>query len=761
MASLLAWWAQAGPLGHSRLGAGWLGAGRRGTAVLDTPRPAAVADTSARYKPSRRPRLRQKDRPGSPFGPGARRSPLTLPLPPSVKLGVVVDDSLKNFNVEEKIGKDIDFRDPSVVSFKEYEAYQRREAIREYYRQKMRGGVAGAPAKPGTPQANRLIPKIYLGPVADRIFGGSYVDIRPAGSVTIKAGWRQNFNENPALTLRQQSVGDFLFEQNMNINLTGQIGTKLKLVFNYDTKASFDFENQMKFDFGGKDTDIIKKLDLGNVSLPLTNSLVQGGQNLFGIKTELQFGRLGVTAVAATVRGTADEVRVQNGAQGRQYEIKASQYERDRHFFLSHFFRERYDQALRNLPTVQSGVSITRLEVYVTNDNRTTDNLRNVVALMDLAEPLRYYRPGFAPLPSTNPPTARTPARNGANRQYAALLGGGATARDNATVDTYLQGGNGGAFPPLSKNLDFERVRARKLDAREYSFNAQLGYVSLNTALLPDQVLAVSYEYFFNGQTYKVGETVEDYTTVGQDQVIFLKLLKATNPGVGTLPDPRPDPLAPTAAPATRNTPTWDLMMKNIYPLNASQLQRDNFQLQIIYKDDATGVDLISLKEGAKIQNQPLIQVLGLDRVNPNNDRNPDGNFDYFPGITIDPELGKIIFPNVQPFGNFLRAQFDTTGTDAGAERERIKKYVYQSLYNQTQSDAQQQQERDKFFLRGRFQGGASSDEISLPGIGIAQGSVRVRSGSTLLTEGTDYQVFYDQAKVKILNPAYLNSANE
>ena len=748
MASLLAWWAPAAPLASARLSRAWLRAQR--TLALDTPR----TDTLGPYQASRRPRVRLRDRPGSPLGQQRRESPLILPLPKSVKLNVAVDDSLTQFDVQEKVGPDVDYRDPSVVSYKEYEAFQRRQAIGDYYRQKAKGGITGAPAAPGSPQAQRLIPKIYLGPIANRIFGGSYVDIRPAGAVTLKFGGRHNRNENPALTLRQQSVGDFLFEQNINVNLTGQIGTRLKLVFNYDTKASFDFDNQMKFDFAGDENDIVRKVDLGNVSLPLGNSLVQGGQNLFGIKTQLQFGRLGVTAVAATVRGTADEIRIQNGAQSRQYELKASQYERDRHFFLSQFFREKYDQALRNLPTIQSdGVTITRLEVYVTNDNRTTESLRNVVTLMDLAEPLRVYQQQRF-LPGGTRATPRTPADNGANRAFG-LLTASPTTRDNLGVDSYLQN-----TLQLTKNVDFERVRARKLDNREFTFNAQLGYLSLNTPLLPDQVLGVSYTYLYNGKTYKVGETSDGYGSLPADQVVFLKMLRASNPGVGVLPSPgRPDPLNPGVS--TRNTPTWDLMMKNIYPLNASQLSRDNFQLQIVYKDDATGVDLVSLKEGDRLANRPLIEVLNLDHVNPNNDRNPDGNFDFFPGVTIDPELGKIIFPNVQPFGNYLRSQFDTTGVNGPAERLLAQKYVYSELYSQTQSDAQQRQEKDKFFLRGRFQGGGSSDEINLPGIGIAQGSVRVRSGSTLLTEGTDYQVFYDQAKVKILNPAYLNSANE
>ncbi len=751
VASLLAWWAQASPLARRPARAWPLAAGPGRAGAADARR-RAPADTA--YRPSRRPRVAPRDRPGSPFGPQRRRSPLVLPLPPNVKLQVDVDDSLQHFDVQEKVGPDIDYRDPSRLTRKEYEQFRQREAIRNYYRERARGGVAGPPTTAGTPQAQRLIPKIDLGPVGDRIFGGRYVDIRPAGAVTIKAGAKFNSNENPALTLRQQHTGDFIFDQSMNVNLTGQVGTKLKLAFNYDTKASFDFDNQIKFDYAGQETDILRKLDLGNVSLPLGNSLVQGGQNLFGAKAQLQFGRLGVTAVAATVRGTADEVRVQNGAQSRQFELKASQYEKDKHFFLSQFFRERYDVALRNLPTVQSGVQITQLEVYVTNDNRTTASLRNVVALMDVAEPLRVYQQQFA-----RPGASRlTPADNNkGNREYAALVAAGAQSRNDLTVDSYL-GGLG-----LAKNLDYERVRARKLDPSEYTFNAELGYLSLNTALLPDQVLGVGYSYIFNGQTYKVGEISQDYTGVAPDAVVFLKLLRASNPGVGVLPAPRPDPLVPPG-PSTRNSPTWDLMMKNIYSLNTTQLNRDNFQFQLIYKDDVTGVDLISLKEGAKIQNVPLIQVLGLDRVNPNNDRNPDGNFDFFPGVTVNPELGKIIFPSVQPFGDYLRAKFDTTGTTPGAnpaaERTLLQKYVYSELYNQTQSDAQQRQEKDKFFLRGRYQG-ASTDEISLPGIGVAQGSVRVFSGSTLLTEGTDYQVFYDQAKVKILNPSYLAAANE
>ncbi|MCC3159945.1 cell surface protein SprA [Hymenobacter sp. 15J16-1T3B] len=745
-ASLLTWWSQAEPTGgrsfaFSQLWS-WMQASRLHAPLLvappDTTRP--VPGDTVRYRTSRRPRVAPADRSGNFLTERQRRSPLILPLPANVKPQVTLGDSLDYVDVEENVGQDIDYRDPARLSYSEFQKLQEQQAIRNYFRNKAEGGVAGGPGNETA--AKRLIPKIYLAPTLGRIFGGEFIDIRPNGSATIALGWRQNFNDNPSLTLRQRRNGDFNFQQNFNLNLSGQIGDKLKILFNYDTRAAFDFENQIKADFTGYDTDIIRKVEMGNVSLPLNNTLVQGGQNLFGVKTQMQFGRLSVTSVAAQLRGTADEVTVQNGAQSRNFEIKASQYEANRHFFLSQFFRDRYDAVLRNLPTVQSGVEIRRLEVYVTNDNRTTETLRNVVALQDVGEPLRTYRGRFL-----RPGRQSQPAYNDVNNLFDAVTTGAGATRDAQGIDGFLQN-----TLQLEKTVDYERVRARKLDPREYTFNPQLGYVSLNTPLLPEQVLAVSYEYFFNGKTYKVGELQDDYSNVPDDGSVFLKLLRATNPGVGratATENPQNDRLQ------TNNLPVFDLMMKNIYALNASQLSRDQFRLDVIYKDDATGVDIISLKEGERVVNRPLTQVLNLDNVNPNNDRPSDGNFDFLPGLTIDPELGKIIFPVVEPFGSYLRGQFNAT-----TEAALIQKYVFPELYVQVQSDAQQRQEKDKFYLKGRYSATAT-DEITLPGIRIPEGSVRVYSGATLLTEGQDYQVFYDQAKVKILNASYLNSANE
>ncbi|WP_242693143.1 cell surface protein SprA [Sabulibacter ruber] len=665
------------------------------------------------YIPSRRPKLIFDDRRGDPFSNRTTLSPLILPLPKNVELQVVPDDSLKRFEITEQIGG-YDYRDPSTMTFEEYSRYQQQKAIRDYWRTKSAALDEQNPAAP----SRRLVPTIDVGGrTFDRLFGGNTIDIRPNGLATLKFGALFNKNENPAIPLRQQSIGDFEFDQSIALNIDGRIGEKMRITANWDTKANFDFENNLKLEYTGYPEEIIQKIEAGNVSLPLNNSLISGGQNLFGLKAQLQLGKLSVTAIAANQRGSIDAVDIQNGAQNRRFEIRADEYDRDRHFFLAQFFRNRYDQALRNLPLVNSGIVIRRLEVYITNDNRSTQNLRNVAALMDLGEP-NPFRARF----SNNLP-AGSGAGNGQNNLY-----GGLSVRNNTQIDNFLEGLG------LQKTVDFEHVRARRLDQTEYKFNPQLGYISLNAALLPEQVLGVAFEYTLNGRTYKVGELQEDYQNVPEDQVIFLKLLRATNPGL--------------------NTPTWDLMMKNVYALNANQIERQNFQLNLVYKDDATGGDLTSFQDESRLKGIPLIQVFNLDNVNTNNDPPKDGNFDFLSGITIDPETGRIYFPQVEPFGSYLRSQF-TPGT----EDQYINKYVFQELYDSIVTDAQQFSQKNKYFIQGRYQA-SSTDEITLPGIRIAEGSVAVYSGGTRLVEGQDYQVFYDLGRVKILNPSYLNTAS-
>jgi cell surface protein SprA len=672
------------------------------------------------YRPSRRPSFRLNDRYGDPFSNTVTESPLFLKDPTKVNLEIELDSNL-NYTINEQIG-DLNYRPVSTMTFQEFQEYQNREILKGYWQGKARS-LDGESAVSG----RGLIPKIYISPILDRIFGGSYVELVPRGFVTLDFGGTFQKINNPSIPIRQQRNGGFEFDQQINMSVTGKVGEKLTVNANFDNNNSFDFQNNMKVEYTGFKEDILKKLEIGNVSLPLNNTLIQGSQNLFGVKAQMQFGKMYVTTVASTQRGKVSSIDIPGGAsgQGRPFEIIASNYDDNRHFFLGHFFKENYQAWIKNLPLVISGVNVTRVEVYILNRQNDTQTLRNVVGLMDLGEGSRIYNSNVT---SAGP---GLPNANTSNNQFSNVQG---LNRNADGINPLLEGLG------YINGTDFEKITgARKLTPTEFSFHKQLGYITLSRKLQNDEALVVSYEYTYNGKNYKVGELSEDYSNRTDSDVIFGKLLRPRKVAIRDQ--------------SQRIIPTWELMMKNIYTLNVNQLTRESFQLRIIYRDDKTGIDNPQLQEGVQVRNKQLVEIFGLDKLNPVNDPQPDGNFDYVEGITINSQNGLIIFPYLEPFNSALREAFATEPT----KDVLIQKYVYDTLYRTTKADAELFATKNKFYLVGSYNAG-SSKEILIPGFGVSQGSVRVYAGGTPLIEGQDYTVDYTFGRVTILNDAILNS---
>jgi cell surface protein SprA len=632
------------------------------------------------------------------------------------KIQVEMDSTLK-YRIQDQL--DTAATTPGVIyDFDDFSKIQEFKVRQEYWRSRSRGMDGESPV------TGRDISIPFTStPGFDRIFGGDEINIVPTGFVNLDLGAIFRRIDNPAIPIRQQQNGNFNFNQQIQMAVNGSLGQKMRLSANFDSNNSFDFQNQLKVEYNGFREDIIKSIEIGNVSMPVQNSLIQGAQNLFGVKTQMQFGKMFVTAVASTQRGRRDELIIEAGGQGRQFEIQGSNYDENRHFFLGHFFRENYERWLRGLPQILSGINVTRVEVYIMNRANNTETLRNFAAFIDLGEGSRIYKPNNPSIGTGNP---GAPASNGANLLYQNLISDpGFRPFDTGSnaIESSLQ---------LTKGLDFDQVSgARKLAPNEFFFNRELGYVSLSRRLQNDEVLAVSYEYTFNGQVYKVGELSEDYQNRPESELIFLKMLRPARINI--------------------NIPTWDLMMKNIYNLNANQVMQDGFQLQVIYRDDRTGLDNPTLLEGENVKNRPLIRLTGLDNLNPQNDPAPDGNFDFVPGITIFPERGLLVFPVLEPFGRTLRDKFLPN------EINLADKYVFDTLYRTTRADAELVTRYDKFFIKGRLTAGSAS-EIMLPGLNISPGSVIVMAGNIPLTEGVDFTVDYNIGRVNIINESILQS---
>lgn len=666
------------------------------------------------------------DRQGDPISNPPSKSPLEYEPPSNVKKDVEPSDDLGTYTVTEKVG-DLDYRAPSEMTFEEFAEYQKKKRMQQQWKdlQPDAGKGAGA-AIPLSWQVKS--PK-----------GEPIVDIKPSGNVTISLGGRWSRTENPAIPVNLQRNGGLEFDQQIALNLLGTVGERLNIAANWNTKATFDFDNNIKISYKGKDEDILKELQAGNVSLPINNTLITGAQNLFGIKARLQFGRLHVTGLLSRQRGQSQTITIRGGGQTRPFDKRVSEYDEYKHYFLSHFFKKRFNQAFEQNPfEPNTGFRITRLEVWKTNVTSTTQDLRNIIGFQDLGENGTSVdndnETGFLQNQTLGGTLVRNPDNN-SNSLYKQLidLGDGFRNIDQAlTSVSNTIGLNDGEYQLVTS--------AKKLElGRDYDFNENLGYFSLRSQVQENEALAIAFEYTYNGQQYKVGELTEDLTDVDNSQVIALKLIKPQNVPLGT--------------------PMWDLMMKNIYSVGASNLKPDNFQMRVVYKDDNTGIDNPSLQEGGKdISGVPLLQLLGMDKFNQNNDLVTDGNFDFLDGYTVNTKRGLVVFPKREPFGSDLRDVFYDKGN--GNELYLENKYVYQALYDTTKGIANQLTSKDKFFLSGAYQT-SSSTEIALPGLNIAEGSVRVVVGSNSLVEGRDFTVNYSLGRVRITNEGVLASGQD
>ena len=640
-------------------------------------------------------------------------SAIDLKTPKNITTEAEYDAVTGMYVVRTKLG-DKEITTPFMLSADEYNNIELRKSMQEYYR--ARNSLSAEENKKDP--FSFLDMQFGLGPL-DKVFGPGGVQLKTQGSVKINMGIKSNKTDNPALSVDARRKTYFDFDQQVQANINASVGDKMKFDMSYNTGATFDFDNKnLKLAYEGKEDEIIKNIEAGNVSMTTGSSLIRGSTSLFGVKTKLQFGKLTATALVSQQNSQTQTVNSRGGAQTQKFTVTADSYDQNRHYFLSHWFRDNYDKFASTLPLVSSGINITRIEVWVTNKRNDYSQSRNVVAFMDLGENRRLANSHWVGNAAFDVPC------NASNNLVTEISTNYPDARYIEQVATALDplmayGFEGGR--------DYEKVEsARLLSSSEYTLNTSLGYISLKSALNADEVLAVAYQYTYRGQTYQVGEFAGDVASTRES--LYVKLLKGTT--------------------ISTKMPMWDLAMKNVYSLGAYQIQSSNFKLNIKYMSDTTGTYINYLPAGA-ISGTPLIRVMNLDRLDSNNQSNPDGRFDYIEGYTVNSSNGKIYFPVVEPFGTHLASKI---GNPALAE-----KYVYQELYDSTLTVARQFQDKNKFILEGEYQA-SSGSQIRLNAMNVARGSVVVTAGGVTLTENSDYTVDYNMGIVTIINQSIIDA---
>ncbi len=648
--------------------------------------------------------------------------PIDLQTPSNIKTEVIYDYKTNRYLFQNKIG-DKTIGTPFTMTPREYMQYSLKKLNNNYFKEKNATAKESDIDRQNEPPSLLNIRKSNS--LIEDIFGPGGVQITTQGSVELTTGLKRNATDNPTLPERSRKRNMFSFDQQIQLNVNAKVGNKINFGLNYNTDATFSFDTKrIKLAYQGDEDEIIKHIEAGNVSMTTSNSLINGGAALFGIKADLQFGKLRVNTILSQQQSESKTVNSRGGVQTTPFEIRADEYDENRHFFLSYYFRDNYDKSLSKLPFVQSAISITRLEVWVTNKRGSYDQARNILAFADLAEAKTIHNTVWQPAGSEIVP------HNEANNLYPQLISTYSATRDISQAANIFPSG-------VIIGQDYEKIEsARLLTPSEYSFQPQLGYISLRAPLQADEVLAVAFEYTYNGKVYQVGEFSNNVgretheTAVNQSGALYLKLLK-------------PVSLSPKSY-------TWHLMMKNIYALghSAYNVQKDRFKLNISFQSDTAGVYLNYITEG-NIRNQMLLKVMNLDNLNSKNDPYPDGIFDFVEGYTVLAENGRVIFPVVEPFGSHLRMKI---GNDAIAQ-----KYVYQQLYDSTLTVARQFAEKNKFKISGEYRGSAGN-EINLNATNVTRGSVRVTAAGVTLTEGADYTVDYISGTVNIINQAILEA---
>ena len=686
---------------------------------------------------------------------------IELENPPSVVENYVYDPVSDRYFFNQTVGN-FNINYPIILSPEEYEELVLNESLKKYYKDKI--NAAEGRLDGSEDQQKNLIPEIYVNSkLFESIFGGNTIEVVPQGSLEIDLGVLYTKQDNPSFSPRNRSNFSFDFDQRIGLSLLGKVGTRVQVNANFDTQSTFDFQNLMQIQYEPTEDDIIKKIEVGNVSMPLNSSLISGAQSLFGFKTELQFGKTRVTAVFSEQKSEAKTVVAQAGGTIEEFEFRPLDYDENRHFFLSHAFRDKYNQALLNYPFVNSNIQITRTEVWVTNRNNRIDNVRNIVAFQDLGESSSLSSSVNVFVgPNANPDNAN----NGFNPMIIGQANSQLTnsVRDIATIQSGI------LLPNVNEGFDYGKLEnAKKLLAgSDYKINSQLGYISLNQKLDNDEILAVAFQYTIADQVFQVGEFANDgvqatevtdnndSSSVINNNNLVVKLLKSTVSSV--------------------DEPMWDLMMKNIYNTGSFQLEEDGFKLNIFY-NESSPLNYISPVEGTpfpinnnndlNIGETPLLNLFNFDRLNSNNDPqfSGDGFFDFVPGMTVLQNNGKIIFTKVEPFGEFLFEKLRLNPNENYNGNQDItddynlnqKKYVYNSLYSSSKTIALQSSEKNKFQVTGKYKSSSGSG-IPIGAYNVPRGSVNVTAGGRVLTEGVDYTVNYQLGTVQILDPALQSS---
>lgn len=638
-----------------------------------------------------------------------QESPLFLSSPRATLKLITIDSTLSKVTIRERLN-DMDLFDPITMEYSDYVNLRYQQNIRNNWT-----SISGAGRETKRADAiEELLSKItnvdiYVpgggGKFFETIFGPARINIKVNGSIDVKAGWATNYNSASAATTGQNTTTDPVFDQQFQMNVQGTVGDKLQINADWSTQRTFEYENSLRIVYTGYEDEIIQKIEAGNVSLSTPNRYIGGSSALFGIKGQMQLGPLMWTFLASQKKGKTEKKDISGGSQESNFRINITDYEYDKHYFISKFYRDNYESYFTNLPNPgTSGASINEFEVWKLKTTQTTSqDERDAVAFAKLGE-----------IESNNIFTVP----GGVGTFYSATLLD--QIREGTLKANDMPGFSGDEI------IDGRWVKLR--EGPDYIINDQHGTISFNIVVENTSAIAIAYRISISNTNQAV---IGDFSNTvlaeeGSERRLILKLIRPKSPSY-------------------QNKYAWDNMMKNIYRLPSNGFKQDDLELNLEYENESN----ILQPTLPEVPEPTLLTALKMDLFGPGNSGVPDGKFDFLDFITIRPSRGELIFPYLRPFDTGIAPLVNSL------EAEKRNRYIFKELYDTTQSGAKNKYiNKSKYYLTGKVKGGVT-DKYSL-GFNITEGSIKVSANNITLIAGQDYIVDYQMGMIQIKNQAYL-----
>ena len=180
------------------------------------------------------------------------------------------------------------------------------------------------------------------------------VSLSARGNVTVKGNLVFQDQELIRSKVSETRNTHLKFDQTQRISVEGKVGERISVNVDHDSERDFNWENNIRINYKGKEDDIIQSVDAGNVSLSLPGSQSLMGsashQGLFGVKTTSKFGPMDVTAIASVVNTEKKSEQYKGTSESQTQQIKDYNYIKNQYFFVHEWFRNGASISLNGVP---------------------------------------------------------------------------------------------------------------------------------------------------------------------------------------------------------------------------------------------------------------------------------------------------------------------------------------------------------------------------------------------------------------------------